>query len=153
MLKKQKAKTVAFSAVLLTLNIQSGWVKDSVGPWTALCRGTDDVLLKPAPLMIAVFFLQECTEVLRSEARDSKEDRQCRESEGEKNREREREQKSNIRKKMWEIWKATSGTSQYVDRQLSAVEKAADKVFITQKMVRIFWVLGREAVEVFVCTV
>eukprot|EP00064_Thunnus_orientalis_P002458 superscaffoldBa00000181_g2465 len=42
---------------------------------------------------------------------------------------------SNIRGKMWEMWKATSGTSQYVDRQLSAVEKAPDKVFMTRKMV------------------
>lgn len=52
---------------------------------------------------------------------------------------------------MWEIWKATSGASQYVDRQLSAVEKAKDNVFITRKMVRTFWVLGREVeVGVFV---
>lgn len=36
---------------------------------------------------------------------------------------------------MWEILKSTSGTSQYTDRQLSAEEKAQDKVFVTQKMV------------------
>lgn len=42
---------------------------------------------------------------------------------------------SNTREKMWEIWKS-SGTSQHLDRQLSAVEKAQDKVFVTRKMVR-----------------
>lgn len=44
---------------------------------------------------------------------------------------------------MWEILKSTSDTSQYSDRQLSAEEKAQDKVFVTQKTVRTlgFWLL------------
>lgn len=36
---------------------------------------------------------------------------------------------------MWEIWKPTSGSSHPFDRQLSAVEIAQDKVFVTRKMV------------------
>lgn len=52
---------------------------------------------------------------------------------------------------MWEIWKSTSGTSQHLGRQLSTVENAQDKVFVTRKMVGTLWVWGREVIEVDMC--
>ncbi|XP_030259786.1 solute carrier family 12 member 7-like isoform X6 [Sparus aurata] len=36
---------------------------------------------------------------------------------------------------MWELWKSPSGISQHFDRQLSAVEKAQNKVSVTPKLV------------------
>lgn len=47
-----------------------------------------------------------------------------------------RESESNTREKMWEIWRSTSGTSHYLDRPLSAMEKAQDGLFVTRKKVR-----------------
>lgn len=52
---------------------------------------------------------------------------------------------------MWEIWKSTSGASQHLRRQLSAVETAQDKVFVTRKMVCTLWILGREVKEECMC--
>ncbi len=65
-----------------------------------------------------------------------------------------RERQSNTREKMWEIWKS-SGASQHLDRQLSAVEKAQDKVFITRKMVRtlVFGEGSSQGIYVRVCAV
>ena len=48
---------------------------------------------------------------------------------------------------MWELWKTPSGISQHFDRQLSAVEKAQDKVVCRF----CFWGLGSSIM--YMCSV
>lgn len=52
---------------------------------------------------------------------------------------------------MWEVWKSTAGTLQHFDKQLSAMEKAQDKMFACRKMVRTLWCLWRRACAVCMC--